>query len=451
MRSTHVISIPLRPNICRTPGRYGDFFIPDDDDLIANSIREYGEWAQQEIDILGAFIHTGNHIVDAGAYIGTHSRAFSALVGASGKVFAFEPNPATFSILQQNAEAATQSNIQLFNTGLGATSAETTLQIVESDHNRASASVAPAPNAKSIRIKIQPLDELAFSRVDFIKVDIEGMELQLLEGAEDTVQRHSPIIFLEVNSLHSSQGFLDWATQHNYLAYGINVPAFNADNHLQSSINIFGHAREVGLLLTPIDSQPVYKEALLDLNLPPINNLDDLALLLLHKPQYIENVLGNSNTCKYLGLSLPTHEKQKNNELMALHEAKDVALAEASQAYAQLKQAFNEKEAALIHLHGTLELQQKQLASCEAKDAAIANASQAYTSLRQAYDEKETALRHLYEKLKVQQDQLALCEAKDSALAQAAHAYAELRHAYDQKEKALVDLYEMLKAQQEHK
>lgn len=440
-----------QPSICMVQARYGVFFIPDEDDLIANSIREYGEWAQQEINILGAFIGPGDNVVDAGAYIGTHARAFSALVGGVGQVYAFEPDPTTFTILQQNAGVAAQSNIQLFNIGLGGIKAEVSLQIVEASHNRASASVIPAADAQSILITVQPLDELALPKVDFMKVDVEGMELQLLQGAEHTIRRHSPIIFLEVNSLHGSQGFLEWAAKHDYFAYGVNVAAFNEQNYLQSSTNTFGQAREVGMLLVPASKNLLFEATLLSLNLPRIDNLDDLVLLLLHKPQYIEDILSSSNTCKCLGLDLPTKEKQKNIELMALQDAKDAALVNASQAYAALRQAYDEKEDALAKLYEQLKCQQEQPALDDAQDMALATASQAYAALNRAYEQKEDALAQLHEKLKIQQEQLSLCEAKDTALANASQAYADLKHAYDQKEDALANLYKMLKAQQEQK
>ena len=60
-------------------GRYGSFEIPDEKDLVANSLRLYGEWAQSEIDALANFIQEGSVVVDVGAFIGTHSRAFSGM------------------------------------------------------------------------------------------------------------------------------------------------------------------------------------------------------------------------------------------------------------------------------------------------------------------------------------------------------------------------------------
>ena len=52
--------------------RYGPFYIPNGHDLIAQSLRLYGEWAQLEIDVLANFIQDGDVVADIGSFIGSH-------------------------------------------------------------------------------------------------------------------------------------------------------------------------------------------------------------------------------------------------------------------------------------------------------------------------------------------------------------------------------------------
>ena len=61
--------------------RYGQFKIIDTDSVISKSLIMYGEWAQNEIDLLAYFIQPGDIVVDAGSFIGTHARVFSNLLG----------------------------------------------------------------------------------------------------------------------------------------------------------------------------------------------------------------------------------------------------------------------------------------------------------------------------------------------------------------------------------
>lgn len=322
--------------------RYGDFYILTDEDLISDSLRRYGEWAQQEIDLLRAFISPGDTVVDAGAYLGTHTRAFSERVGPDGLVYGFEPNPGSFSVLQRNAQAAPMNNIHLFNLGIGAMSESRALYVDDSLHNRASATMTGRADLDVATVRVRALDDMGIARVNLMKVDVEGMELQLLRGAEQTITRDNPIIFLEINSLAGSLGFLPWAEQHDYLAYGVNVAAFNPDNHAQAEANVFGSAREAGLLLIPLRALGQFAARLEQFELPLINSHDALALLLLHKPQYLREVLGATDVCKRLGLNF--EKTSETCELQALLEAKNLALDDAAQAYAALRRAFDEKE-----------------------------------------------------------------------------------------------------------
>lgn len=324
--------------------RYGDFFILTGEDLISDSLRRYGEWAQRELALLHAFISPGQTVVDAGAYIGTHSRSFSEQVGVDGTVYAFEPNPRSFAILQRNVAAAPLANIRPLNLGLGARAEYLAIQLDEDLHNCASASMTKTHDANTGKVQVQALDDIDIPAVHLLKVDVEGMELQLLSGAERTISRDHPVIFLEVNSLEGSQGFLQWAAEHGYRAYGINVEAFNPDNHAKAAANVFGSAREVGLLLIHAEATDHFAATLTKLKLPLIDSQDALSLLLLHKPQYLRETLAYTDVCKQLGLSFESDEKQQLRELQALVEAKSLALDNAAQAYAALRSAFDRKE-----------------------------------------------------------------------------------------------------------
>src|SRR5690606_11484237 len=147
-------------------------------------------------------------------------------------------------------------------------------------------------------VRVSTLDSLELSRVDFIKVDIEGMERELLQGALKTIHKHFPVIFLEANSLSECVPFLEWASDRTYSVYGINVPAFNPDNYLGCKENIFGAAREAGLLLIPASKIENYSEILARDEFAVVDSFDALALLLLHKPQYLEVIVALTAAAK---------------------------------------------------------------------------------------------------------------------------------------------------------
>ncbi|MDX5371663.1 MAG: FkbM family methyltransferase [Pseudomonadaceae bacterium] len=435
---------PSSPLIEKTHSRYGEFYVPFCDDLISNSLRQYGEWAQCEIETLCSFINAGDTVIDAGAYIGTHSRAFSAQVGKNGKVFAFEPAPDSFEVLAHNARCAPLQNIHAKNLGLGAAQESRTLHIEEEQHNRASASAEGKHTTDDIQIQVQPLDSCNIPRVSFMKVDVEGMELQLLKGAEHTIRRDLPIIFLEVNTLQGSYEFLHWADEHGYAAFGINVPAFNPCNYTGQTANIFGSAREVALLLIHRSNLTKHAGSLSRHHLPQIDNMDALALLLLHKPQYLHEALGKAKPYQAAGLFLETPDKLQVEQLRALLQAKEAALSDAAAAYTALREALENKEYELATCLRELD------ASTVSKDRALEEAASAYKALSDALDEKDKQIRKLQNSLDpppsapsheqpehASKQLLELLSLKDESLKDAARAYTALHEKLASKEDEL--------------
>lgn len=334
--------------------RYGSFHVPISADLISESLSVYGEWAQREIDLLECFISVGDIVVDAGAYIGTHTRAFSCMVGLNGRVHGFEPDPTSFQVLQKNTENSSVANVDIYNIGLGKQEESLFLNIDSEAHNRAVASMIHYRQENGVEVKVKTLDSLELGVVDFIKVDVEGMELEFLQGARKTIQNSLPVIFLEANSLEESAGFLEWAAKHSYSVYGINVPAFNPDNFLECKDNIFGAGREAGLLLIPLSKVDQYSNILAREDFPVIDSLDALALLLLHKPQYLDTIVAAVPAVQKIGLDFVTPNSRHQHELQLLVDAKSAALIDASAAYKDLRSAFDQKQEELIGMQKAL-------------------------------------------------------------------------------------------------
>lgn len=290
--------------------RYGPFKIINGDSLVSNALRLYGEWAHHEIELMKHFIVPGAVIVDAGAFIGTHARAFSEFTGKTGKVFAFEPRCATAEVLSENIKLAPQKNIFLQRCALGAETRSMTissLDLSRSDNFGAAPLVPMNDQEKNgDTINIVPLDALILGRVDFLKIDVEGMEVDVLKGARETVKKYQPIIFAECNSLESSLPVLKWCEQELYSVFGVLSPAYNFFNFNRNAENIFGEAQEAGLLLIPNDVCVQHEGFTRRNGVYPIKTADQLALLLLHKPQYPYEVLIQSAFAKDIGVFYPS-------------------------------------------------------------------------------------------------------------------------------------------------
>ncbi|MEL6495299.1 MAG: FkbM family methyltransferase [Cyanobacteria bacterium J06623_7] len=142
------------------------------------------------------------NILDVGANIGCTSLLFSDL---GQQVIAFEPLPRTFELLQKNINLAQKKNIQALPFALGDEARETEMFFL--DANRSMAFIldrTSRDDSQAAVIEVKRLDdvfpELGLDRLDLIKIDVEGYELRVLEGARQTINRYRPIVQMEFNS-----------------------------------------------------------------------------------------------------------------------------------------------------------------------------------------------------------------------------------------------------------
>lgn len=158
---------------------------------------------------LYSLIKPGMVVLDIGANIGETTMAFSKLAGETGKVFSFEPDPQTFGRLQKHLELNACANVIPVNKGLGREEAEFFLE--EGEHNSGGNRIAPGKQAQGKKIAVTTLDRFLeahdVAKVDFVKIDVEGYEYNVLLGAVKTIDQHRPSFFIElVNDFLQDQG-----------------------------------------------------------------------------------------------------------------------------------------------------------------------------------------------------------------------------------------------------
>jgi FkbM family methyltransferase len=132
-------------------------------------------------------------IVDGGAYDGDTVRAVSTMHGF-GHLLALEPDPANFVKLQETVAAlppAARAKVDCRQVALGS---ERRALYLDATGTAASATSA-SPSAGTIAVRAETLDSLVDgSWPTFIKLDIEGFEVEALQGARETIQRHAPVV-----------------------------------------------------------------------------------------------------------------------------------------------------------------------------------------------------------------------------------------------------------------
>jgi FkbM family methyltransferase len=160
----------------------------------------------EELDASLAVIRQGDTVVDAGANKGAYLYWLRRAVGASGSVFAFEPQPTLASYLQDVCRTMNWSNVQMKATALSDKVGTAKLFVPgEKDSPGASLESAAANNpGHAFDCPITTLDEQLANaeRVSLLKVDVEGHELNLFRGAAQILKKHKPLIVFECEARH---------------------------------------------------------------------------------------------------------------------------------------------------------------------------------------------------------------------------------------------------------
>lgn len=133
-------------------------------------------------------IRPGDVVLDIGANIGYYTIQFADLVGPTGKVIAFEPDPINFGLLKRSVEANGFTNVELVNAAVSDRSGSCSLHL--SPRNPGDHRIGFTGARKSVEVTVTSLDEFFKGRnprVDLIKMDIQGSELHAVRGARGVI------------------------------------------------------------------------------------------------------------------------------------------------------------------------------------------------------------------------------------------------------------------------
>lgn len=179
---------------------------------VERSIYYTGTYEKGTLFVIKNILKEGSIFVDIGANIGLMSIFSSSIVKNKGHVYSFEPNPATSEILNRNIELNSISNITSSNFAIGS-KAEKTKIYDRWDVSRGGATlIKPENETGSYEISVISLvnyfkDEE--QRIDLIKIDVEGFELEVLEGSKSILKRKTPpMLIVECSEMReNSMGF----------------------------------------------------------------------------------------------------------------------------------------------------------------------------------------------------------------------------------------------------
>jgi len=168
----------------------------------------------EELALIQSHLPKGGTFVDIGANVGNHS-LFAGLFTDAARIIPFEPNPLAYRLLVLNVVLNRLEDRVVFDhLGCGASDLDRDgFAMTEQIKNLGAARmVAGAGEISTVR----PDDVLRDEVPDVIKIDVEGMEIQVLRGLQKTIARTRPVLLLEVNR-ENIHDFADWRLAHGFV------------------------------------------------------------------------------------------------------------------------------------------------------------------------------------------------------------------------------------------
>jgi FkbM family methyltransferase len=193
-----------------------------------------------EAEILGlpGLVRPGDVCIDIGAAAGLYTLALSRLVGATGEVHSIEPLTFAHPVWSRVLGTRSAANVRRHSLALGREPGTGVMSVPANRFVRVTGrsfldsktnglgSNAEFPRHTRVDVEVETLDGLCrrvgMKRVDFVKIDVEGAELQILEGGEGTIEAFRPTLLIEIEARHTDRydyapdDIVSWLTQRGY-------------------------------------------------------------------------------------------------------------------------------------------------------------------------------------------------------------------------------------------
>ena len=177
---------------------------------ISSRIKNNVFWEKHLHDIFEKFINEESIVIEGGCHIGTHTLKMALICK---HIYAFEPFPASFDLLNSNVKINNLDNVSIIKKGLS-----NSKNIVQfgwiPERNPGASGLTENPmglpgtntlKSKPIDVQLTTIDDLKLEKLDFIKLDIEGYEQFAIMGGLETIKKFKPVITLESWLNHKGQ------------------------------------------------------------------------------------------------------------------------------------------------------------------------------------------------------------------------------------------------------
>lgn len=282
---THPTPIPLIPSLIEpaeaqgvqhiTTGfntlsrcRYGWMLYHTADQYVGRSLHRYGEFSEGEVAMFRQLLNPGDVVIEAGANFGAHTVAMAQMVGPQGTIFAFEPQRLVYQVLTANVALNSLHNVTTLHAGLGAQPGSLRVPILDPAHGHNFGGFSIGSHEAGEEVAVLTVDSMGLPECRLIKVDVEGMEYEVLEGARQTIARLKPVLYVENDRTEHSARLIAQIQAMGYRLWWHFPPLYNANNFNGDPENIFGNIMSINMLCLP-------REMPININLPEVESPDE--------------------------------------------------------------------------------------------------------------------------------------------------------------------------------
>jgi len=232
--------------------KHGVFEFLENDILVGRSLNAYGEFSEHEVRLYQQLIKEHDYVVEVGSNIGAHTIPIAKMLRL-GHILAFEPQRILYDLLRKNIRHnyKFRNNVLSFPYAVGNRNERINLPTFDYSHKDFySSSLVWDSDMKPMMIEGAKVDQLESVQMvtldsfqlhvcDFLKVDVDGCELEVLEGAQETIRRCSPIIYIENDREDRSAKLIEYIQSFGYDLWWDICPAFFPVNFFNNSENVF--------------------------------------------------------------------------------------------------------------------------------------------------------------------------------------------------------------------
>ena len=235
--------------------KYGQMLVNKNDTFIGKSLIKYGQISSDESLLYEQICTDGDVVVEAGANIGTHSLAISKAIGDTGKLYCYEPQRIVFQTLNANLALNSLTNTTTYQAGVGEKESFVNIPEFDYNHNGNYGGISITNYQEGTKTKVYSIDShLNLQQLKLLKIDVEGMEIDVIKGAKQTIERLRPIIYCENDRRELSSTLIELLWSLSYDLYWHLPPLFNTENFNKDNENIFKNLVSVNMLCIPKES-----------------------------------------------------------------------------------------------------------------------------------------------------------------------------------------------------